>query len=334
MEPGTRRESNSQNRTKRKPGANYLRYTENNKKSLLSCACSLICKTMKMTEKNYRLLDYMDEMLHSIFFLGYIHKLRLAPETFFKGTETVTGAKEMFPRPFEMYKSHLPTRTPFSILLDMMEIIHDTEENILTKLQKLLEKLKFPPPLHKPGNTYEQFYSLESTVICVCYLDSDPQRYYGASLSCRKGNAKRILIDVSCLKTWHELVSHAVMSFYPEGPGDGITFPTSVKCQAYFRDSNGYNKRGPCYKCHQLFNLRDPDPGKGDHPYGNCAEAECLSKLLLINPYIQEETLMENHTEENLQNLRRLTTARLTEQLQKVDIQMNDENILFYSPMQ
>ncbi|XP_026999754.1 uncharacterized protein LOC113641304 isoform X2 [Tachysurus fulvidraco] len=331
MEPGTRRESNSQNRTKRKPGANFMIYKENNKKSLLSCACSLICKTMEMTGKNDRLRVYMDEILHSIFFLGYIHKLRLAPERFF-GKETVTKAKEMFPWPFEMYKSQLPTRTPFSILLDMMEIVH--EENILTELQKLLEKLKFPPHLHKPGNTYEQFYSLESTVICVCYLDSDPKRYYGASLSCRTGNSKRILIDVSCLKTWHELVSHAVMSFYPEGPGDGITFPTSVKCQAYFRDSNGYNKRGPCFKCHQLFNLKDPDPGKGDHPYGNCAEAECLSKLLFKNPGIQEETEMENHTGENLQNLRCLTTARLIEELQKVHIQMNDENIHIYSPMQ
>ncbi|KAK2864596.1 hypothetical protein Q7C36_003750 [Tachysurus vachellii] len=162
-----------------------------------------------------------------------------------------------------------------------MEIIHDTEENIITELQKLLEKLEFSHPLHKPGNTYEQFYSLKSTVICVCYSDSDPKKYYGASLSCRTGNSKRILIDTSCLKTWHELESHAVMSFYPED--------------------------------------------KGDHPYGNCAERECLSKLLLKNPGI--------HTSGNT-NLRRLTTARLTEQLQKADIQMNDENILFYSPMQ
>lgn len=135
------------------------------------------------------------------------------------------------------------------------------------------------------------------------------------------------MIDVSCLKTWHELVSHAVMSFYPEGPGDGITFPESVKCQAYIRDSNGYRERRPCSKCHEMFNLKNADPTKVDHPHGNCAEVECLSKLLMENQQIRETTLIENHTEENLKNLKRSTKARLIEQLRKVNIQINNEDL-------
>ncbi|MGL4646148.1 MAG: hypothetical protein ACRCVL_03355, partial [Cetobacterium sp.] len=174
-------------------------------------------------------------------------------------------------------------------------------------------------------------------VICVCYSDPDPKRYYGASLSCRTGNSKKILIDTSCLKTWHELVSHAVMSSSPKGPGDGIKFPSSVKCQAYYRDLNGYKERGPCFKCHQLFGLKSTATHPGSHPYGNCAETECLRKLLFENPGIQEETEMENHTEENSKDLRRLTTARLKKELEKtfiINIKKTEENIPFYSPMQ
>ncbi|KAK3508217.1 hypothetical protein QTP70_017680 [Hemibagrus guttatus] len=270
-------------------------------------------------------------MLHSIFFLGYIHKPTLAPQRFFQNPEIIKDLTEIFPGPFEKYRSHVPTRTPFSILLDMMKIIYRTEEKIIAELSILLKNLGFPPHLHRSGNKYEEFYTLESTVICVCYSDSDPQRYYGASLSCRRGNAKRIMIDVSCLKTWHEKVSHAVMSFYPQGPGDGITFPESVKCQAYIRDSNGYKKRNPCSKCHELFKLKNADPNKVDHPYGNCAEAECLSKLLIKNQDVQENTLIENHTEENLQNLRHSTKARLIEQLQQIGIQINNNHFHFYS---
>lgn len=217
-----------------------------------------------------------------------------------------------------------------------MAIIHGTENKIKDELLKLLKELGFPNPLHKPGNKYEEYYTLESKVICVCYSDSDPQRYYGASLSGRKRNAKRILIDLSCLKTWHKYVSHAVMSFYPEGPGDGITFPESVKCQAYFRDwkENVYEEKHPCLNCKQLFNLKDADPDKRHHPYGNCAETECLSKLLFNNQYIQANTQINNHTEENLKKLRCLTEARLIEELGKVGIKIENQTFLFYSPVQ
>ncbi|KAL7826768.1 hypothetical protein AOLI_G00319770 [Acnodon oligacanthus] len=94
---------------------------------------------------------YMDEMLHSIFFLGYIYKAHLTPKNFFPKDIVLQNVKSMFPEPFKKYNSHLPTRTPFSILLNMMEILYSTEEKIKEKLLDLLEKMKFPNPLHKPG---------------------------------------------------------------------------------------------------------------------------------------------------------------------------------------
>ncbi|KAF4080477.1 hypothetical protein AMELA_G00171680, partial [Ameiurus melas] len=304
-----------------------------------------------MSIKNKKLFVHIDEMLHSIFFLGYIYNPKLTPSEFFiKSTidklkklfpessqnftlELKDELMELFPEPFEKYKTHLPTRTPFSILLNMMEILYGTEDKIKENLQLLLEELKFPYPLHRSGNEHQHYYILEATVICVCYSETDLQKkYYGASLSCRKGKAKSILIDLSCLKTWHEFVSHEVMSFTSGGRCNGITFPESVKCQAYFRDwnENVYREKSPCLKCKELFNLQDADLGSVKHPYGNCAETECLSKLLCNNKDIREKTLMVNYTEENLGSFRRSTKDRVIEDLAEVGIQMNNANFLFY----
>lgn len=61
-------------------------------------------------------------MLHSIFFIGYINKSpRLTPSDFFVRTPEIHEFVENeFHAPFSMYKSHLPSRTPFSILLNMV----------------------------------------------------------------------------------------------------------------------------------------------------------------------------------------------------------------------
>lgn len=137
-----------------------------------------------------------------------------------------------------------------------LEKLYCNENKVIEELLLLLKKMKFPNPLHQPGNRNEQFYTLEATVICVC-SGSGSNLYYGASLSCRGETAKRIMIDVSCLKTWHEYVAHAVMSFYPdEASGDSIIFP-KLTCQAYYRDwnANVYMKRNPCLNCKNLFNL-------------------------------------------------------------------------------
>ncbi|KAI4874433.1 hypothetical protein NFI96_019384 [Prochilodus magdalenae] len=293
----------------------------------------------KVLKKTDILSVYMDEMLHSIFFLGHIHgnqRNRLTPKDFF-GRTSLHIMSDLFPEPFTKYNSHLPTRTPFSILLNIMEILYSTEERIKEELQKLLGEMKFPNPLHKPGSKNEQYYTLESTVICVC-SDSDSQEYYGASLCCRKGPAKGILIGLSCLKTWHEYVSHAVMSFTSGAPGDGdgITFPKSLRCQAFYRDwkENVYKEKRACWNCKQLFNLQDADEDKVEHPFGNCAETECLSKLLINNQHVRENAAIHKHTPETLQKLKSLTRARLITQLGEVGIKVTDDSFHFYKPCQ
>lgn len=216
-----------------------------------------------------------------------------------------------------------------------MEKLYSTEEKIKEELLQLLRNMQFPNPLHKPGNKYEEYYTLESTVICVCSDLNFPQKYYGASLCCRKGSAKRILIDLSCLKTWHEYVSHAVMSFCTgaSDDGDGITFPESLQCQAFYRDwkENVYKRKRPCSNCERLFNLRDADQDKAEHPFGNCAETECLSKLLINNQRMQNNASITNHTEENLERLRSSTRARLNGNLQNVGFNVTDDILHFYN---
>ncbi|XP_053087477.1 uncharacterized protein LOC113543737 isoform X3 [Pangasianodon hypophthalmus] len=130
METGAISVSNTQNKAfkKRKPSPNFLKSQESNKESLISCSYSLIYHTLLMTTENEKkgndkLCVYMDEMLHSIFFLGYIYDSpRLTPSDFFRSPETREQVMKKFPRPFEKYRSHLPTRTPFSILLNMLRV--------------------------------------------------------------------------------------------------------------------------------------------------------------------------------------------------------------------
>ncbi|XP_036423163.1 uncharacterized protein LOC118806024 isoform X2 [Colossoma macropomum] len=325
------------NDRRRKPPKKYSVNRENNRESLKTCGLLLIQKMMMRIARegqgNKKLCMYMDEMLHSIFFLGHIYEHRLTPREFFSLPKVLETVSSSFSEPFKKYSSHLPTRTPFSILLDMMEILYSTKR-LKEELLHLLKEMKFPNPLHKPGSKQEQYYTLESTVICEC-SDSDSQKYYGASLCCRKGAAKEILIDLSCLQLWHKYVSHAVMSF-SSGGGDGITFPGSLRCQAYVRDRkrNVYEEKQPCSNCGRMFNLQDANPDKVEYPFGNCAETECLSKLLINNQYMRENAVINNHTEEKLEELRSSTEARLIKQLVKVGIEVSDNNLLFYDPFQ
>lgn len=309
-----------------------------NRECLKTSGMLLICTvmiTIRDQTQGSELYRCMTEMLHSIFFLGYIHEDRLHPKDFFpaKIPADYEKMKLMFPEAFQQYSSHLPTRTPFSILLEMMQILYRTEERIKKELELLLKSMNFPNPLNKGGSNYEEYYTLESKAICVCYSDLDSRKYYGASFCCRKGNAKTILIDLSCLKTWHEYVSHGVMSFHCRASGDGITFPKEMKCRAFYRHwkENVYIEKPPCGNCAKLFNLPNADTDKVEHPFGNCAETEGLSKLLKSDAYMQQNALIPNHSEEHLEELRNLTKARLTKQLRKVGIEVTD-NFLFYIP--
>lgn len=250
------------------------------------------------------------KILHSIFFLGIIHKDRLTPEDILP--TTIAEIRQEFPEPFKKYMSHLPKRTPFSILLDIMQLTYGPKDNVLKELCILMEELKFPYPLGRPANKNQRYYTLESTVICVC---SNSQRasneYFGASLGCRTGEAKSIMIYSSCINTWHELVSYAVMSFEHQ-QGDSLQFHESMRCQAYFRDwkDNTYKERQPCMNCKQLFSL-SAGTEQEPYPYGNCAETECLSKLLFNDQFMHENIQISHFTPDKMKMLKNSTKERL-----------------------
>lgn len=60
------------------------------------------------------------QMLHSIFFLGNIMQTSVSPEDIIPDTEIFQNLRQDYRRPFELYSTHLPRRSPFSCVLDMV----------------------------------------------------------------------------------------------------------------------------------------------------------------------------------------------------------------------
>lgn len=213
-----------------------------------------------------------------------------------------------------------------------MQLTYVTKDKVLTELCSLMKKLKFPFPLDRPANKTQRFYTLESTVICVCSNSQcTSDEYFGASLGCRTENAKSIMIYSSCINTWHEYVSYAVMSFEHQPEGDSLQFHESMRCQAYLRDwkDNTYKERPPCMNCKRLFSLSDSPTSGTEHehyPYGNCAETECLSKLLFNDPFMRENIKIRNYTPDNMKMLKECTRERLRNKLASVPSLSNVNN--------
>ncbi|EMP32441.1 hypothetical protein UY3_10405 [Chelonia mydas] len=104
---------------------------------------------------------------------------------------------------------------------------------------------------------------------------------------------RRIMIELSSIKTWHKAMAYAV---HHGNTGLAITFPEGVWSQAFqFNvEEQKYQEKSPCGKCQQMFRnvnfCPPPDtPATGDKwQYGNCAEVESLSKLLLGTRVVEE----------------------------------------------
>jgi hypothetical protein len=197
---------------------------------------------------------------------------------------------------------------------------HENEDKIQENLLSFMEALKLPPKIKGESN-YTNYYTLEATVIAVCYNETPgalrPVKYYGASLSCRGERARRIMINQSCLNVWHNYVSYAVLSFRHE-QGNGISFPGTVKCRAFYRNhkNNCYEARRPCKNCGDLFSLSNPETDRNDFPYGKCAETECLSKLILKDKDVRRKMILGiYYTRENLRGLRKMAEIALGQSL-------------------
>lgn len=116
------------------------------------------------------------------------------------------------------------------------------------------------------------------------------------------GETRKILIASSILGFWDETVAAAVMTYFPKKTRkpdfDGtINLPEKVHCQAYRIKDRELME--PCVACRNMFGLKlkpkpepEPEPElkpkqEPNWPYGNCAEAESLSKLLKIEQEVK-----------------------------------------------
>lgn len=219
-----------------------------------------------------------------------------------------------------------------------MELKYDSREKVIEGLCSLMKELEFPQPLKRPGSTRQNYYTLESTAICVCFNESlSSNTYFGASVG--SNDAKRIMIYSSCINTLHDYVSHAVMSFNDHRTaGDSLKFPGSVQCQAYRRNwkTTTYEEIPPCWKCQHIFNLPGPPlTEQKTYPFGNCAETECLSKLLFKDQSVCESTEIDNHTDDTMRKLKESTRKQLREMLALIpafrNTMMHIEDLPFFN---
>ncbi|XP_031675578.1 uncharacterized protein LOC109877216 [Oncorhynchus kisutch] len=302
--------------TKRKTTATCLKRRKINEESLKSSGTAFIGQVIKFWKSSLwvdRIEDYVEKLLHSIFFLGHIHEDRLLPNAFFESQAVKDELQTRFKMAFHNYMSP-PCQTPFSILLTLAVKIcgHEDEDKIQENLLSFLEALQLPPKIKGESN-YTNYYTLEATVIALCYNETPgalrPVKYYGASLSCRGERAKKIMINQSCLNVWHDYVSYAVLSFRHDDQGNGISFP----------GTNCYEDRRPCKNCGDLFSLPNPETDKNDFPYGNCAETECLSNLIFNDEDVQSKMIKRiDYIGENLKGLREKAKKALEQSMATV----------------
>ncbi|XP_072226989.1 uncharacterized protein [Leuresthes tenuis] len=229
----------------------------------------------------------VDEMLHSIFFLGKINKVPFSPSEIIPDGNMHDNLQRTYPGAFESYLTHLPKRSPFSCVLDMIVLQKkpENENQIKQSLKDLVNNLE-------PG------FLVSSTLCVSTFIKSQKSKcgqtsktsvwHYGVSMSTSGPNPGKIVIGCSCLSAWEHNVAGAVMTYYPEKKKkpyfDGtIKLPAEVKCQAYNISSG--REMNPCRSCGNLFGLQTLE--EKEWPYGNCAEVESLSNLLRneeVNP--------------------------------------------------
>ncbi|XP_039663579.1 uncharacterized protein LOC120563473 [Perca fluviatilis] len=255
----------------------------------------------KMVELEWRrpTTGLVDEVLHSIFFLGKINTLPFSPQDILSDDLLLNTFKDQYPRPFDLYSSEVPRRSPFSCVLDMFVNEHgrNNEGAIRQQLKDFIRTLR--------GDNKKK--PLVSTAICVS--QSNPpgsDRYYGVSISANSPLARKILIGASCLRNWERYVPDAVMTFYPgvneNKYFDGtIRVPENVRCETF--DLYDGSLKPPCKACRELFGLTGgatEDINK-NVPHGNCAEAESLSNLFRRETTVRDQAKprSEKYTEVN-----------------------------------
>ncbi|XP_030267249.1 uncharacterized protein LOC115578431 [Sparus aurata] len=236
----------------------------------------------------------VDEVLHSIFFLGEIkNEPKYSPKDILVDEDVLNKLKGLYPQPFDKFSTQLPKRAPFSCVLDMVVNLNgqQNEDEIKNRLKEFTLKLK------KGEAT-----ALVSNTICVSQKNTaqDSVRYYGVSMSTSDRIPGEIIVAASCCKKWDSYVADAVMTYYSRDKKkqkksyfDGtIKLPEQVRCKA-FSLTDG-TLMAPCRSCGNMFGLTTSETK--EWPYGNCAEAESLSNLLKNENETREQVQQPSDT--------------------------------------
>ncbi|XP_031584929.1 uncharacterized protein LOC116311856 isoform X1 [Oreochromis aureus] len=276
--------------------------------------------------------ELMDEILHSIFFLGTINKPAYTPEQILG--DKFAELKALYPNPFDCYFSQLPRRSPFSCVLDMIVRLrgHENEEDIKATLQELI--------LYLREDAQSEQKCLFSSVICISQADQGTVKHYGVSMSTSNKDARGIMVAVSCCHEWDEYVAGAVMTYFPNRKKnkrkdkteiDGtIKLPRSVMCRA-FSLLNG-EEMLPCKSCATLFSLETTE--NQVWPYGNCAEPECLSNLFKNEAQVKDKVNLqkpESWTAKDKEIAKKMVLTSLKNSLKKVKF---NQGMVLYTPQQ
>ncbi|XP_068118301.1 interaptin-like [Hyperolius riggenbachi] len=106
------------------------RNKEKQRKSLVTSGTQFIQifqKLLQITKPSKEdRIYYMQRVLHAIFFFGHINKPQIRPELFIPDRD-VAAYKKRFQQLFQEYKTHFPRQTPYSILLEYVTKMNNTE---------------------------------------------------------------------------------------------------------------------------------------------------------------------------------------------------------------
>ncbi|RVE68924.1 hypothetical protein OJAV_G00096070 [Oryzias javanicus] len=84
----------------------------------------------------------VEEVLHSLFFLGAINCPPFSPRSLLDDDEILDHLNTEYPLPFQLYSTQLPRRSPFSCLLDMVVSLYgqENENQIKDKLKIIVNE--------------------------------------------------------------------------------------------------------------------------------------------------------------------------------------------------
>ncbi|XP_039766977.1 uncharacterized protein LOC100680859 isoform X2 [Ornithorhynchus anatinus] len=257
-----------------------------NKGKFVKSAYQFFCATLHLLK--YKAVPkkiqytFLEKVLHSLLVLGYIQEPEVQPKELFEGL--FSELRKDFPEAFEKYKTLIPRQTPYAFLVDFLEQVNrfDTEQVLedLERFHRYLLKTKVDP---KSVN-----YFLASTVSVSFYTDDRGRRsrpFFGCSIACKGKAARFVVIRAASLGRWPQEVALAVWTF-SHGQKWSVTFPGKVISTAYKWNGDRFVPSVPCSRCHEMFpdvDFEPPPPSvevKASWPYGNCAEADSLGKLL------------------------------------------------------